>query len=102
MFTFAEGGAVAGVEVAFDGRRLGEQHGVRREFEVLIFHGINAFLRNRGAVDEPPGRHQRAIEMHGMVRRESEGAGGAAFPRTEIFRCAGRRSDLLPRRVQWN
>ena len=72
-FTVAEGGAVAGVEVALAGQPFGQQHGVRGQLDVNVGN-LGRQHRYRSAVDEMAHRHQRAAGKHRMVGGEEQRA----------------------------
>ena len=87
--------AIAGVEIAFAGQSLGQQHVVRGKLHMVVRDRRHALLRDGGAVDEVAHRDQHAFDEHGMVGREQqitkrlaggEGAGADAH-RPDIVRA---------------
>ena len=84
----AEHVAVAGVEVAFGGRALGEDHRMAGQLDVEVVHRFDALgAGDAGAVHQLAGRDQHAVEAHHVFGRDqqvarraarAEGAGGEA------------------------
>ncbi len=66
-----EGHAVAVIEIGLAGQPLGEEHVVRIELDVEIADLLHLVLHHGGAVDELADRHQYAIDVNGMARRET-------------------------------
>src|SRR5258708_2526657 len=75
-----EGSPVAGVEVALAGQDLGQQHIVRRQFDMEVGYVSNILLNHGAAVDEIAHWHEDSLNEHGVVRGQSESAAGDARP----------------------
>ena len=67
-----EGVACTGLEVAFGGHAVGEQHVVARQLDMIVGDRMPLDLRDRAAVDQVADRDQHILDEHRVIGRQQQ------------------------------